>query len=152
MLTHETAVKVPVPGGRFSDVQVVPPSVVPMTTGLPKMPNPTAVQSVVVGQEIPLRPLTWEGIDSLVHAYPAFREVSTESTPAAKQSAVLGHEVEFSVLLPAGGFWAVHDNPPVTVVMIVDPAPLLPLPPTAMQSSGAEHEMPVRSTAFDGTD
>jgi hypothetical protein len=105
---------------------------------------------VVVGQEIPLRPLTSAGIDSSVHAYPAFREVSTESTPAAKQSAVLGHEAEFSVLVPAGAFWAVHDKPPVIVPMIVDPAPLLPLLPTAMQSSGAEHEMPVRSTAFGG--
>jgi len=35
--------------------------------------------------------------------------------------------------------------------MIVDPAPLLPLLPTAMQSLGAEQEMPVRSTALGGT-
>ena len=48
------------------------------------------------------------------------------------------------MLVPAGGFWAVHDNPPLIVPMIVDPAPSLPLLPTAMQSSGAEHEMPVR--------
>jgi hypothetical protein len=35
--------------------------------------------------------------------------------------------------------------------MIVEPAPVLPLFPTAMQSSAAEQEMPVRSTAFGGT-
>jgi len=35
--------------------------------------------------------------------------------------------------------------------MIVDPASLLPLLPTAMQASAVEHEMPVRSTALDGT-
>jgi len=103
VLTHEIAVKVPVPGGTVSGVQVVPPSFVPITTGLPKIPNPTAVQSVVDGHEIPLRPLTSAGMDSAVHAYPAFREVSTESTPAAKQSAVLGHETEFSTLVPGGG-------------------------------------------------
>jgi len=76
--------------------------------------------------------------------------VSTESTPAAKQSAVLGQETEFRPPVPLGGVWAVHDNPPVVVLMIVEPAPSLPLFPTAIQSSAAEHEIPVRSTAFDG--
>jgi len=65
---------------------------------------------------------------------------------------VLGHETELIVLVPAGGLWDVHDNPPVVVSMIVDPAPLLPLLPTAMQARAVEHEMPVRSTALDGND
>jgi len=34
--------------------------------------------------------------------------------------------------------------------MIVDPAPLFPLLPTAMQARAVEHEMPVRSTALEG--
>lgn len=34
--------------------------------------------------------------------------------------------------------------------MIVDPPPLLPLFPTAMQSTDDEHEMPVRFTALEG--
>ena len=34
--------------------------------------------------------------------------------------------------------------------MMVEPAPVLPLFPTAMQSTRSEHEMPVRSTALDG--
>jgi len=63
---------------------------------------------------------------------------------------VLGHDTEFNELVPDGALCAVHDNPPVTVPMIVEPAPLLPLSPTAMQSKGAEHEMPVRSTALGG--
>ena len=77
-LTHETAVKTPTPAGTVSDVQVSPPSVVPMADGLPKMPNPTAVQSEVVAHEIPFRPLTSVGIDSGFHAYPALTEARTE--------------------------------------------------------------------------
>ncbi|MGO8827023.1 MAG: hypothetical protein ACLQU9_17540 [Acidimicrobiales bacterium] len=62
-LTQETAVSSPTPGGMVvSAVQVVPASVVPMMAGLPKMPNPTAVQSKDVGHEIPFRPLTSDGI------------------------------------------------------------------------------------------
>jgi hypothetical protein len=64
---------------------------------------------------------------------------------------VLGHDTEFSRLVPVGGFCWVQFNPPVTVPMIVEPAPVLPLLPTAMQFSAAEQEMPVRSTAFGGT-
>jgi hypothetical protein len=77
-------------------------------------------------------------------------EASTEFTPTAKQSAVLGHETEFKRLVPRGGVCAVHDNPPLVVAMIVEPAPMLPVLPTAMQSAGAEQEIPVRSTAFAG--
>jgi hypothetical protein len=34
--------------------------------------------------------------------------------------------------------------------MMVEPAPMLPVLPTAMQSSESEQEIPVRSTAFAG--
>ena len=54
--------RVPVPGGTVSGAQDVPPSLVPIRTGLPKIPNPTAVQTEVDAQEIPLRPLTSAGI------------------------------------------------------------------------------------------
>lgn len=125
----------PTPAGTaVSAVQVVPESVVPMMTGLPKMPNPTAVQSDVVGHEIPLRPLTTEGIGSLFQAWPALDDASTELTPAAKHSAVLGHDAEVSWLVPSGGVCSVQLVPPLMVLMIVEPAPVFPLLPTAMQS------------------
>jgi hypothetical protein len=121
-----------------------------MITALPNMPNPTAVQSVVVGHEIPFSPLTSAGIAWDVHAWPAFWVVRTASTPAAKQSAGLGHETEFRLPMPAGGICGAHDKPPVVVPMIVEPAPGLSLLPTAMQSTEFEQETPVRSTAFGG--
>lgn len=71
-------------------------------------------------------------------------------TPAAKQSAVVGHDTELKRLVPAGGVWADHDRPPVVVPMIVDPAPILPVLPTAMQFVEDEQEIPVRSTALAG--
>ena len=46
---HETLVKMPTEAGTVSEDQVVPALTVPMMTGLPKMPNPTAVQSDDVG-------------------------------------------------------------------------------------------------------
>jgi len=64
---HEIAVRVPVPGGTVSVVQDVPPSEVPIRTGLPKIPNPTAVQTEVDAHEIPLRPLTSAGIGCSFH-------------------------------------------------------------------------------------
>jgi len=68
-LTHETAVSSPTPGGiAVSAFQLVPASVVPMMAGLPKMPNPTAVQSEDVGHEIPFRPVTSEGIGLVLQA------------------------------------------------------------------------------------
>ena len=135
-LTHETAVKTPTPDGTVPGVQVRPPSVVLMATGLPKMPNPTAVQTAGRRTRDPVQAadLGWE-LSAGPHAYPALTEVRTESTPAAKQSAVLGHETAFRWLVPDGGFCAAQDNPPVVVPMMVDPAPMLPLFPTAMQST-----------------
>ena len=53
VLAQETAVKTPTPDGTVPGVQVRPPSVVLMATGLPKMPNPTAVHSLIVAHEIP---------------------------------------------------------------------------------------------------
>ena len=104
-----------------------------------------------MGQDTPLKFSVWVGAVCGSQFRPSV--VSTiPRPPTAVHSSIVKHEAEFSVLVPAGGFWAVHDNPPVTVPMIVDPAPLLPLLPTAMQSSGPEHEMLVRSTALDGTD
>jgi hypothetical protein len=149
-LTHETAVKAPTPDGMVPGVQVRPPSVVLTATGLPKMPNPTAVQALVVAHEIPFKPLTWAGMTTDLHAYPALTEVTTELSPAAKQFAVLGHDTAFKRLVPGGGFCVAHDKPPVVVPMMVDPAPRLPLFPTATQSTEVAHEIPVRSTALGG--
>jgi len=103
-LTHEAPVNTPTPAGIVSAVQVRPPSVVAITTGLPKMPNPTAVQSELVAHEIPFSPLTWVGMPSGVHAYPAFDETWTVLIPTEKQLALLGHEIAFNPLAPGGGF------------------------------------------------
>lgn len=148
--TQEISVRMPTPEGTDSDVQLAPESTVPMMTGLPKIPNPTAVQAVVVGHEIALRPLTSAGNDWAVQAYPSLTEDRTELTPTAKQSAVVGHETEFNCPVPAGGACDVQDNPPVVVPIIIEPAPAFPVVPTAMQSSAEEHEIPVSSTASVG--
>jgi hypothetical protein len=97
-----------------------------------------------------LRPDTAEGSCCALHAYPSLTEASTDFTPTAKQSMVLGHETEFSFPVPDGGLCAAQARPPVVVPMIVDPAPRLPVFPTPMQSSGSEHEIPVTSTALAG--
>ena len=93
----------PTPEGTGSEVQVAPALIVPMMTGLPKMPNPTAVQFDVVTHEMPLRPATLAGIVCGLHAYPSLSEASTVLTPTAKQSAVLGHDTELRRLVPDGG-------------------------------------------------
>jgi hypothetical protein len=68
-LSQETAVSSPTPAGMaVSAVQVVPESDVPIMTGFPNIPKPTAVQTEVVGHEIPFRPLTSEGITSVLQA------------------------------------------------------------------------------------
>jgi len=68
-LMHETAVSAPMPDGRaVSAAHVTPALVVPLLTGLPNMLNPTAVQSEVVGHEIPFSPLTSEGIVAALQA------------------------------------------------------------------------------------
>ncbi len=121
-----------------------------MMTGLPKMPNPTAVQSDVEMHEMPFRPATPGGMVCGLQAWPALTEARTELTPTAKHSAVVGHDAELKRLVPVGGLCAVHERPPVVVLMMVDPAPRLPVLPTATQSSTAEQEMPVTSTALDG--
>jgi hypothetical protein len=47
---------------------------------------------------------------------------------------VLGHDAEVSWLVPSGGVCSVQLVPPLMVLMIVEPAPVFPLLPTAMQS------------------
>ncbi len=147
---QETAVRIPTPVGTGSAVQEAPALTVPMMTGLPKMPNPTAVQSDVVAHETPLSPSTSGGMACWLHAYPSLTEDNTVFHPTAKQFAVDGHDAELRRLVPAGGVRAAHERPPVVVVMMVDPAPMLPLLPTATQSAGAEQEIPVTSTALLG--
>ena len=71
-------------------------------------------------------------------------------TPTEKQSALLGHETAFNRVTPGGGFCVTHDSPPVIVPMMVEPVPVVPVFPTAIQSSALEHEMLVRSTALEG--
>jgi hypothetical protein len=117
---------------------------------LPKFPKPTAMQVVALTQEMPFRPLTVLGMTSALHEKPELRELTTPSTPTAKQVAVVGHETELSLLKPAGGISFVQVLPASVVAIIVDPAPMLPLLPTAMQSNDDEHEIPARFIASDG--
>lgn len=140
----------PTPVGTVSVIHVAPALVVPIMTGLLKTPKPTAVQSDVVAHEIPLSPTTLEGIACGLHVRPSLTEKKTELTPTTKQSTTVGHDTEFSRLVPAGGTSSFHDVPPFEVLMIVDPDPRLPVLPTATQSSAAEQETPVRSTALLG--
>src|ERR1700722_17233247 len=111
-----------------------------MMTGLPKMPNPTAVQSDAVTHEMPFRPATLGGSVCALQAWPALTDAKTESMPTAKQSAVDGHDTELIPLVPEGGDCAAHATPPVDVFMMVELAPTLPVLPTATQSSIDEHE------------
>ena len=124
--------------------------VVPINSGLPKMPNPPAVHVEVVEQEIPFKPLTADGMLCVVQAYPAFEDAMTALTPAEKQLAVVGHDAERIRLVPVGGFSLIQVRPPEVVLMIVEPAPVFPPFPTATQSSKLEQEMPVKSTALAG--
>jgi hypothetical protein len=70
--------------------------VVLITTGVEKMPKPTATHWEGDTQEIPVRPLTVAGMCSLCQVRPTFVVTSTVSTPAAKQATVDGHETESS--------------------------------------------------------
>jgi hypothetical protein len=149
---HETPVRAPTFEGTGWLDQVTPAFIVLMMTGLEKMPKPTAVQVDGETHEMPVRPLTLAGMDWLLQVRPTLVVCKTVSTPAAKQSAVFGQETELSGPIPGGGVCEDHDKPPVVVVMMVEPAPGLPLFPTATQSFALAQEILVTSTELDGTD
>ncbi len=149
-VVHEIPVSEPTPGGVLSVTQCWPPSVVRIMIGPAKLPNPTAKQSTTDGHEIPVRPLTSEGTGREVQENPWFVDARIESTPTAKQSSEDGHETELIWFVPWGGVWELQEDPEFVVVMIVDPAPRLPLSPTATQSIEFEQEIASRSTALGG--
>lgn len=122
-----------------------------MMTGIEKIPKPTAMHCEGDTHEIPVKPMTLDGIAWEFQDRPTLAVCKTVSTPTAKQSEVVGHETESSWLIPGGGDWLDQDNPPVVVAIIVDPAPALPLFPTAMQSLALADEMLKRSTPLEGT-
>jgi hypothetical protein len=95
-LAQETPVRAPTFAGTGWFDQVTPAFVVLMMTGLEKMPNPTAVHAVGETHEMPVRPLTLAGMDWLVQVRPTLVVCKTVSTPAAKQSEVIGQETELS--------------------------------------------------------
>lgn len=151
-LAHETLVSKPIPFGSAPVDQLDPPLVVRIASGLPKMPNPTATQSDAVGQEVPFRPLTWVGMFCEFQVKPWLEEDRAEFTPATKQLLMLGHEAELRRLVPDGRVSTVQELPAVVVLMIVDPAPVLPLFPTATQSLLLEQVVPVMLTASLGAE
>ena len=95
-LTQETPVRAPTFDGTSWMDQVTPAFVVLMMTGLEKMPNPTAVHVDGEAHEMPVRPLTLLGMDWLLQVRPTLVVCKMVSTPAAKQSAVVGQETELS--------------------------------------------------------
>jgi hypothetical protein len=63
VLTHDTPVSAPTPAGTVSFDHVPPPLVVPIMAGEANIPNPTAVQTETLTQEMPDKPLTDDGVD-----------------------------------------------------------------------------------------
>jgi hypothetical protein len=149
-VAQDTPVRMPTVLGTASADQVEPPVLVPTMTGVEKMPNPTAVQLDALGQEIPFRPLTSEGIDWVVQASPALVEARTELSPAAKQIAVVGQATELMLPIPKGGFTADQEEPPEVVENMSDPTAGFPEFPTATQDPAPPQESPRRSTALEG--
>jgi hypothetical protein len=77
--------------------------------------------------------------------------------PAARHSDALGHDTDLILLIPDGIDWSDHASPtsvkpPSVVLITTDPAPVLPLPPTATQSRSFSHAIPMTSIALDGAD
>ena len=61
---------------------------------------------------------------------PALEECSTGADSACEADpAVVGHDDERRRLVPAGGGSSVQERPPEIVLMMVEPAPVLPLLP-----------------------
>jgi hypothetical protein len=123
-----------------------------MITGLEKTLKPTAVHCEGDTHEIPVRPLTLDGIAWDDQVRPTFVPRRTALVATAKQTLVMGHEAECTCPIPKGVDSEDQAKPPVVVAMIGDPAPVLPLSPTLTQSFALAQEIPIRSTAFEGGD
>jgi hypothetical protein len=121
-----------------------------MITGIEKMPKPTAMHCVGDGHDMPVTPLTIDGIASEFQLRPTFVVCRMEPTPTAKQSTVVGHETEDSRPIPEGGDSLNQDESPDEIAIIVAPVPVLPLLPTPTQYPALEQAMLVMSTAFTG--
>jgi hypothetical protein len=103
--------------GVFSSVQVAPPFVVPMATGVPfsVAVDPTAVQSVAEGHEMPSRVSTPEGAFSAVQlapslVVPSMMSAATPAVPTPTQLVPLPHEIAVKGSGVCAKFWsACHD-------------------------------------------
>jgi hypothetical protein len=123
LLGHATS---PTALGTLCALQVVPPFVVTtMTPVLSKLSYPTATQSEVVGQEMPVRRELSPGtLCTLQLAPPSVvtsmtGAVPSGSEPVAKQSDVVGQAM--ASRLSWGRFWLVHELPPSVVVSTAPP-------------------------------
>ena len=117
-LAHETLVMVSAPAGAVAVVQVAPASLVVTTTPLPgkEAPlEPTAMQSVTVGQETPLSsgvlpPETCSAfqemppffVAAMTVAPPGGGEMSGPATPTAQHRFALAHDTAPRSPVPAG--------------------------------------------------
>lgn len=63
---------------------------------------------------------------------------------------MIGQATDKRCPVPFGEVPSVQDRPPDIVFMRVDPAPVLPLFPTATQFSRVEHEIPEVSMSSEG--
>jgi hypothetical protein len=68
VVEHETPTSLPTFGGTVCTVQLLPPSFVPMTVGVEKLENPTAIQLTTDPQEILSNPLTLAGMSCDAHS------------------------------------------------------------------------------------
>jgi hypothetical protein len=121
-LKHETADRVADPSGVPRSFQTAPPSVVPMAC------EPTAMQSVVVAQEIPLSVLTPAGgvsgdQDEPFVVVTMAALVPPDEEPTATQLRALAQEIPVKFVTVAGIDSEVHVDPPFVVpTMLGEPA------------------------------
>jgi hypothetical protein len=126
----------------------VPPFVVAtMTAPGPTEEEPTAMQSMRLAQEIPVKFVTVAGIDSLLHVVPPF--VVPKLLPA-KQVDSLTHETPVRTPTFDGTGW-LDQTTPASVVLMMTGVEKMPKP-TAVHVDGKTHEMPVRPLTSAGID
>jgi hypothetical protein len=135
------------PLGKVCEVQLPPPFVVAMTM-TPEGVDPTAQQSVVVGQETAERTNSPLGSVSDFQVAPPF-VVATANEPDSvpptnQQSLVVGHEMASRPTMPVGSVSGFQILPPSVVTAIA--GALLVASPRTQHVVALGHEIPSTST------
>ena len=150
-LKHETSDKVVDPAGDPRSFQAVPPSVVPMAC------EPTAMQSVVVEQEIPLSVVTpagdvWGDQDEPFVVVTMAALVPPDEEPTAKQVRSAAQEIPVKFVTVAGMDSEVHVVPPFVVPTMLGEPVVESKSLTALHDVGLEQETAESVPTFGGTD